>query len=175
MNAFLSSLERSFNTFSQSADEKRMQLSVIDQQFKDLDREVKKQLNETPKFVSRTTPHSRAETRPRTIQRARTAVKRGPKKTSQQDTVIRPAPYPVKNYILPAQPVYGAARYYKPAAKEHLRREEMLERLEREKYPNTIESRTFADDGPQLVVTSKSYNAGRRASTNSIDEYFNAI
>ncbi|EAX93674.1 hypothetical protein TVAG_103930 [Trichomonas vaginalis G3] len=175
MNAFLSSLERSFTKFSQSADEKRLQLSIIDQQFKDLDKEVKKQLNETPKLVSRTAPQTKASSRPRTIQRARTAVKRGPRKSAKEDPVIRPAPYPVKNYILPAQPVYGAARYYKPAAKEHLRKEELLERLEREKYPDTIDDPTPRDLGPDLVVTSKSYSVGKKGETNSIDDYFNAV
>lgn len=170
MNAFLSSLERSFNSFSQTADERRLQLTIISQQFRDLEKEVNKQMISSTTKI-RTTLHSSVTDRPKTMQRARTAVTRSSKRPRKTDPLIKPAPYPVKNYALPIQPVYGPVRYYKPPVKDLMRKEEMLEKIERERYPFANEEPEIDDSGPKLVVTSKSYNHGSKRLANYINSF----
>ena len=179
MNHFLQSLENSCNTFSRCANEKREQLIEIDDEYKILDKEVKKQLNVPPNPHPVTASATRATTakRPRTKTRqtrSRAATANFPKRTAQT-TVIRPAPFPVKNYVLPAQPVIGAARYYNSAAKKMKAQEEEMERMESEKYPTTIPRPKTPDEDPGLKITSEPLFPSRPSTHNEIDMYFDHI
>ena len=171
MHSFLQSLENSCNTFSRCADEKREQLIEIDDEFKILDREVKKQLNVAPR------PHPVSKTREATStrrSRARTAKTRSPNypRRTAQTPVIRPAPFPVKNYVLPAQPALGPSRYYNSAAKRMKEKEEEMARIESEKYPTTIPRPKTAITDPQLRVTSSLLYPKRPSTKTEMDLYF---
>ena len=174
MDLFLQSLENSCNTFSRYADEKREQLIVIDDKFKILDKEVKRHINVPP--TKHPISHARTETTSRAQTRhSRTRTAPVPKRTAQTP-VIRPAPFPVKNYVLPAQHVIGPARYYNSAARKMKEREEEIERLESEKYPVTIpRPQTANSNDINLTITSTPIYPKRSSTKNEMDLYFDNI
>lgn len=167
MNAFLSSLETSCNKFSQCANEKREQLNEIDDEFKVLDKEVKKQIFITKKTMQPRSAVSTATVRTRPVKSRSHKV---PRKTATQETVIRPAPYPIKNYVLPAQPVVGPSRFYKGIKRKQIEREEELEMAESMRYPETI-PRPRTAIGPDLEIKSKLIYPVK-PSKSEIDIYF---
>ena len=95
LSNFLQSMERSCDLYSGSALQERQKLMEVDTQYKELDKTVHRTLNVVPR---KTAPPTRPQTQK---SRARTASRMRGADSDSQQLVVRPAPYPVKNYILP--------------------------------------------------------------------------
>jgi len=165
MKHFLKSLESSYDKYSESADAQRDKLKQIEIDFKKLDKMVKKQLNVPP-----ASPTEKTETRGI---KSPTSLRRRPKKMENIETpvtLIRPAPYPIKNYVLPSQPLVGPARYYRPNSKKMMEEEYLEELSEQNRFPSTISRRT--NDETPLRILSTPLRTRRNQKESPIDEFF---
>lgn len=175
MNTFLNSLSRCCDEYSQDADNEREKLRQIDERFKDLDKIVKKHLLEKKKqsnnlvqknscsYTPKNTLHKTFKSRPHSSI-ATQIIKREP--------VVRPAPYPVRNYILPVKPSINPQKYYNSHLKDAKRREMQMLEEEYSKYPGAFERNPFAKDELSMEVTAtKLYNSEKVHAT-TIDMYF---
>lgn len=137
-------MERSCDLYSGSALAEREKLREVDTRYKQLDKSVHRTLNVVPRKSAPTT-------RPQTQKsRARTTVRNEEKETPQ--LVVRPAPYPVKNYILPATQLVGPQRYYRSRAKQSRRDEEISAIEEFDRFPQAFEHPPTKEE-PSLVIT----------------------
>lgn len=154
--SFLNSMDKSCEGYSTKAFANRQKLQDVNNEFRKIDQNVKDTLNVV---------HRNSSTRPHTtIARTRSASARRRPKTAQENApkmVIRPAPFPIKNYILPAQELVGPKRYYRSNASQKIKKqkEEVLEEFE--KYPYSFEN-SPRELPPELVVTpTQTFNRSR--------------
>lgn len=160
---FLKSMENSCESYSESAEAQRNKLKEVDSKFRILDRGVKKSLTITPQT------HQRPQTTFSTTRPRRTIEKA---KTPQKPPLnIRPAPYPVKNYILPAQELVGPRKYYKSRAKQQMLDEEADKFEEEIKYPVTCRTPRLPQTIDMVVVPAITENTHLPPTRDSWDEF----
>ncbi|OHT08351.1 hypothetical protein TRFO_23179 [Tritrichomonas foetus] len=148
---FLNSMDKSCENYSDQALSQRRRLQEVNSEFKKIDQNVKNSIN-VVRRESLARPKSTKRQQSSYAQKSSRRPKTTPE-TPNSRMVIRPAPYPVKNYILPAQELVGPKRYYRSRAAQKRKdeNEEMLDEFE--KFPNSFEKSPRAQP-PELVVTS---------------------
>ncbi|OHT09866.1 hypothetical protein TRFO_04398 [Tritrichomonas foetus] len=72
--------------------------------------------------------------------------------------IIRPAPFPVKNYILPSQELVGPKRYFRSKAFQQRKESEMEIIEEFEKYPNSFDISPIGKPPEMVVTPTKTFN-----------------
>ena len=178
MNSFLNSLSRCCDEYSQDADVEREKLRQIDEKYRDLDKMVKLQLLERKKQENRAPSRNhRPNTSKSTPQRAfgskyRTSASR---QIIKREPVIRPAPYPVRNYVLPAKPLINPQKYYNSHTKDAKKKEMQTLEEEYSKYPGAFEKNPLAKEGPSMEVTAAHLYATRKTFRSTIDMYFENV
>jgi hypothetical protein len=110
INSFLRSMEKSCAEFGDGALEERKKLREANSEFKALAVSARRAISVVPRKVPPPRPESQHSRRAPT-----------PKKTDDSDLYVRPAPYPVKNYMLPAKKLVGPRRYFRSRAAQELR------------------------------------------------------
>lgn len=161
---FLKSMENSCDSYSESAEVQRNKLKEVDMKYKTLDRGVKKSLTITPQVHARPQTTFSATRPKRTMEKSKT-----PQKSSMN---IRPAPYPVKNYILPAQDLVGPKRYFKSRARQQIMDDEADKFIEETKYPMTCRTPRHPESIDLIVVPSLTENSNLPPSRDSMDDFF---
>ena len=162
LSNFLQSMERSCDLYSGSALQERQKLMEVDTQYKELDKTVHRTLNVVPR---KTAPPTRPQTQK---SRARTASRMRAADSDSQQLVVRPAPYPVKNYILPATQLVGPKRYYRSRAQQQIRSDEISAEAEFERFPYAFEHPPNQEQ-PNLVITPTRTLRSRPPSAQSFD------
>lgn len=145
--SFLNSMDKSCEGYSNKAFSNRQKLQEVNQEFRKIDQNVKDTLNVVHRTEA-TRPHT-------TVTRVRSASSTRRPKTAQDKSpkmVIRPAPFPIKNYILPAQELVGPKRYYRSHASQKIKKQKQEVFDEYEKYPYSFEN-SPRELPPELVVT----------------------
>lgn len=140
-------MDKSCEGYSTRAFNHRQKLQEVNDEFRKIDQNVKDTLNIVHRTEA-TRPHT-------TITRVRSASSRRRPKTTQENPpqmVIRPAPFPVKNYILPAQELVGPKRYYRSRASQNIKKQKEEKLEEYEKYPYSFEY-SPRELPPEMVVT----------------------
>ena len=154
--SFLNSMDKSCEIYSSRTEKCRQRLEAVNSEFQKIDQNVKDSIaiahKESLKKPSTQKP-SRAQTPTNNSRRRpQTAQNRYPK------MMIRPAPYPAKNYVLPAQELVGPKRYFRSRAAERRRKEKDDQLNEFEKFPCAFEN-SPRDEAPSMVVTaSRTFN-----------------
>lgn len=165
LNAFLQSMEKSCDAYSGSALEERRRLQEVDRKFKELDKTVHRTLNVVPRKPQEIERVPTRNCKTRSVSRTKTEEEK-PK------MVVRPAPFPVKNYILPAQHLVGPRKYFKSRAQQKIKDEERDAINEFDKYPNAFE-RSPKKPIPDLMITpSRTLRSGGDTERSWIDVEF---
>lgn len=149
INSFLNSMDKSCEGYSSQALSQRQRLQEVNVEFQKLDQTVKSSLSLRKNNKSK--PPTSYSTRSQTA----TSHKKRPKTSLDYTTpkmVIRPAPYPVKNYMLPATELVGPKRYYRSRAAQQMKEENEEILNEFDKYPNSFET-SPRKNIPDMIVT----------------------
>jgi hypothetical protein len=130
---FLQSMSKSCDLYSDGAAEERAKLHDVTAKYKALGKAVHRTLNVVPRKAPAGARHPRKAAL-RGAPSARRAQAEAP-----AEIVVRPAPFPVKNYILPAQPAVGPRRYFRSRATQRAREREQEFADERAQWPDTTD------------------------------------
>lgn len=120
-------MEKSCEEFGDGALEERKKLRQVNGDFKTLALGVHRAITVIP----RKPVPSRAQS-----QHSKRAPP--PKTPNPLDVVVRPAPYPIKNYMFPAKKLVGPRRYFCSRANQALREDEFELQHEIAQFPVTI-------------------------------------
>lgn len=165
LSAFLESMEKSCDVYSGSALEERKRMQEVDRKFRELDKSVHRTLNVVPR------KNQEIERVPTRNCKTRSASRTKAEEVKPK-MVVRPAPYPVKNYILPAQQLVGPRKYFRSRAQQRIKDEERDTLNEYAKYPNSFE-RSPEKPIPDLMITpAKSLHTGGDSERSWIDVEF---
>lgn len=138
VNSFLKSMESSCESYSQEAEAQRQILRQVDARFHQLEKNihdtfVNHSSSNTIKAKKASESNIRRQRPLTTPKKYRSITKT--KNLNNTNLVIRPAPFPVKNYILPAQDLVGPKRFYQSPVHKQRKVEEIEDEEERRKYP----------------------------------------
>jgi hypothetical protein len=127
LGVFLQSMEKSCDVYSTYAMGERERLREVNSEFKGIEKSVERTLS----VVKRRPP---GESGVRAVSRkGRSRSQR--REVEQEELVIRPAPFPVRNYILPAHQMVGPRRFYSSRAARQIREDERDEAIEMNRFP----------------------------------------
>ncbi|KAH0790015.1 hypothetical protein GPJ56_006054 [Histomonas meleagridis] len=118
INSFLQSMEDSCDDYGKSVVEQRQRLRVVEAQYKELDKNAKR----TTKFTKR-----EPKTISHTVHTSRISRRKIKTTNEVQRKEIRPAPFPVRNYILPTQELKGPTRFYRSPTAQRVHEEKIEE------------------------------------------------
>jgi hypothetical protein len=149
INNFLHSMAKSCDVYSQEASEERQRLRAVTADYRVLGRTVHRTLN----VVSRKTAGA-GRPHPSRVRRVGVTIKK-PEMPPPEELVIRPAPFPIKNYIIPAKQLVGPRRFFRSRAAQRRREDEAAELQEYQKWPvtTTTELAPMADDMTLVLAT----------------------
>jgi hypothetical protein len=148
INNFLHSMAKSCDVYSQEASEERQRLRAVTADYKVLGKAVHRTLNVVSRDKARAgRPH------PSRVRRLNSSRKKSePPTPPPEEVVVRPAPFPVKNYIIPAKQLVGPRRFFRSRAAQRRREEEIAELQEHQRWPETTE-RVGTHNDITLVLT----------------------
>jgi len=139
-------MEKSCDVYSESAFMERQKAHDADRAFEGLSKSVHRTLTAVPRPAN-----DEALRRLQGTARRRPPPRPRPRAVDELAMlVVRPAPYPVKNYILPAQHVVGPRRYYRSRAGQRRRDEERETAEERVRFAGAFET---PPPGLEMIVT----------------------
>jgi hypothetical protein len=141
INAFLRSMERSCDEFGEGALEERKKLRQVDCVFKAAAAQVRRAISVVPRKA--VPSHPKTQLSKRTPRR---------KPSGESNVVVRPAPFPVKNYMLPARKLVGPRRYFRSRAAQEIRDDDFELQSEIARYPITLGPEPVPE-GVSIVVT----------------------
>jgi hypothetical protein len=143
IGTFLQSMGKSCDIYSENAMLERRKLREVNGEFKAIEKVVDRTLNVTKrKPPVPDSYHSNQKSRPSTRQKEET-----------EDMVIRPAPFPVRNYILPAHQLIGPRRFFRSRAAQQIKEDARDEELEVTRYPSLQRPKTAMEPHLPLQVT----------------------
>jgi hypothetical protein len=134
IKTFLDSMPRSSDVFTEDACEKRMQLNEVAEHYKVVGSLAHRALTLLPR------KHPKAGTSSTQVHifTEIASPRKDPAEMSPA-TPIQPVPFPVRNYILRAQPLVGPRRYYRSRAAERMKEEREEMANEHARWPMSFE------------------------------------